>query len=190
MEAMSPVLISFSEKTVIFNKNVFQDNIGFMGGAMLIDSPNLAANKINPPVVILYENTFERNMAYSSGNAVYMRSTRTRGSTNICGLVHVELNTFTRNMAVTKSHNGGAITLACDFVDKEEVQRYASLSEFAGSVVKQTKLHIKDTLTPTIYITYQYGSGIVNNTFVENVSGQKGTAIYTRGINNLFVVQN
>jgi len=44
MEAMSTVLIAFSEKTVIFNNNVFQDNIGFMGGAMLIDSPNLAAN--------------------------------------------------------------------------------------------------------------------------------------------------
>jgi len=56
-------------------------------------------------------------MAYSSGNAIYMRSTRTISSKNICGLVHVELNTFIRNMAVTKSHNGGAITLACDFVN-------------------------------------------------------------------------
>ena len=60
-------------------------------------------------------------MAYSSGNAVYMRSTRLSQSSNVCGLVHVELNTFTRNRAVTKSHNGGAITFACDFVDGLEV---------------------------------------------------------------------
>jgi len=121
---------------------------------MLIDSPNLAANEAYlasyptlelRPVVILYENTFERNMAYSSGNAVYMRSTRTIKSKNVCGLVHLEMNTFTRNMAVTKSHNGGAITLTCDFVEKS-----ASLSEFAGSIVPQTRLHIKDTLDPTI----------------------------------------
>ena len=84
-------------------------------------------------------------MAYSSGNAIYMRSTKLATSSNICGLVHVELNTFTRNMAVTKSHNGGAITLACDFVDASEVQRFTSLSEFVGSVVKQTKLWIPDT---------------------------------------------
>jgi len=44
MEAMSTVLIAFSEKIAIFNNNVFSDNIGFMGGALLIDSPNFAAN--------------------------------------------------------------------------------------------------------------------------------------------------
>jgi hypothetical protein len=63
MEAMSTVLIAFSEKLAIFTNNVFSDNIGFMGGAILIDSPNLVANKAyldtyaTPnlrPIVILY----------------------------------------------------------------------------------------------------------------------------------------
>jgi hypothetical protein len=79
-------------------------------------------------------------MAYSSGNAVYMRSTKLITTNNVCGLIHVELNTFTRNIAVTKSHNGGAITLACDFVDASDVERFASLSEFVGGVSKLTKL--------------------------------------------------
>jgi hypothetical protein len=63
MEAMSTVLIAFGEKIAILDNNVFTDNIGFMGGAILIDSPNLFANKAyldtyaTPalrPVVILY----------------------------------------------------------------------------------------------------------------------------------------
>ena len=57
------MLIAFSEKPAIFTNNFFSDNIGFMGGAILIDSPNLVANKAyldsyaTPslrPVVILY----------------------------------------------------------------------------------------------------------------------------------------
>ncbi len=57
------MLIAFGEKIAILDNNVFTDNIGFMGGAILIDSPNLFANKAyldtyaTPalrPVVILY----------------------------------------------------------------------------------------------------------------------------------------
>ena len=60
---MSTVLIAFNEKQVIIDNNIFTDNIGFMGGAILIDSPNLLANKAyldtyaTPalrPIVILY----------------------------------------------------------------------------------------------------------------------------------------
>ncbi len=131
-----------------------------MGGAIIIDSPNLVANKAymesyaTPalrPNVILYQNTFERNMAYSSGNAVYMRSTELATNTNVCGLIHIELNTFRRNMAVTKSHNGGAITLACDFIDARDVERLASLSEFVGGSSKTTQLLIQDTISLTTY---------------------------------------
>jgi len=106
----------------------------------MIDSPNFAANGAKfssyatpdlRPNIIIYKNTFERNMAYSSGNAVYMRSTVEMTDNNyICGLVHIELNTFLRNIAVTKSHNGGAITLACDFSNSKDVERYKFLSEF------------------------------------------------------------
>jgi len=100
MEAQSTVLIAFPQKLVVFDNNTFTDNIGFMGGAIIIDSPNFVANgaKSNTyntpelrPNIIIYKNTFERNMAYSSGNAVYMRSTIIDKIDNtICGLFHIE----------------------------------------------------------------------------------------------------
>lgn len=35
-----------------------------------------------------------------------------------------------------------------------------------------------------------YGYSVVNNTFIENTSGQKGSAIYTRNVNNMFIINN
>jgi len=80
------VLIAFPQKLVVFDNNTFTDNIGFMGGAIMIDTPNFNSsgarfnNYTTPdlrPNIVIYKNTFERNMAYSSGNAIYARSTIT-----------------------------------------------------------------------------------------------------------------
>jgi len=45
-------------------------------------------------------------------------------------------------MAVTKSHNGGAITLACDFVEKDDVERYEFISSFMPGEDKLAQLLI------------------------------------------------
>lgn len=44
MQAMSTVVIALNELPAIFTGNTFSNNVGFMGGAILIDSQNNAAN--------------------------------------------------------------------------------------------------------------------------------------------------
>lgn len=41
---MSTVFIALNEQPAIFTNNTFSDNVGFNGGAILIDAPNNAAN--------------------------------------------------------------------------------------------------------------------------------------------------
>ena len=75
---------------MIFRNNTFSDNLGIFGGAIFVDSPNLQANKAYEslyaapnlrPVIVVKDNFFWRNSAYSSGNAVYLRGTRVRDPT-------------------------------------------------------------------------------------------------------------
>lgn len=75
---------------MIFRNNTFSDNLGIFGGAIFVDSPNLQANKAYEslyekpnlrPVIVVKDNFFLRNSAYSSGNAVYLRGTRVRDPT-------------------------------------------------------------------------------------------------------------
>ena len=68
-------------------------------------------------------------MAYSSGNAIYVRGVQLSTTSNVCAGVHIQSNNFTRNLAVTKTHNGGAITLACDVIDMTDLKRFPAASE-------------------------------------------------------------
>ena len=87
---MSAVYISRNTKPVIFNGNTFEDNIGLFGGAISINSPNWSevisaetSTELTPetsvvpssdkPYLIFKDNTFSKNMAHLSGNAVYIR---------------------------------------------------------------------------------------------------------------------
>jgi len=58
---------------ILIKGSKFIQNIGFFGGAITIDSPNWIEG--NQPHVVLHSNTFDKNMAYFSGNAVYIRPT-------------------------------------------------------------------------------------------------------------------
>ena len=58
---------------ILIKGSKFTQNIGFFGGAITIDSPNWIEG--NQPHVVLHSNTFDKNMAYFSGNAVYIRPT-------------------------------------------------------------------------------------------------------------------
>jgi hypothetical protein len=60
---------------ILIKGSTFTQNIGFFGGAITIDSPNWRGG--NQPHVVLHSNLFDKNMAYFSGNAVYIRPTMT-----------------------------------------------------------------------------------------------------------------
>ena len=152
MERQSAIYIAKPEKPVIFRNNTFSDNLGIFGGAIFVDSPNLQVNKAyeslyaSPnlrPVVIVKDNFFWRNSAYSSGNAVYLRGTRVRDPTQFesqqtCGGFYIDSNEFTSNTAVTKSHNGGAVTVACDWIDPKDNRYLAATSNFATATANRT----------------------------------------------------
>ena len=87
LEKFSPIFIGNSLEPVIIRKSNFTQNIGLFGGAICVDNPDFQFDNANlvtytrtafRPYVILQENEFKLNQAYSSGNAVYVRSTRSR----------------------------------------------------------------------------------------------------------------
>jgi hypothetical protein len=102
-----------------------------------------SANARLRPIVVIKQNKFYRNSAYSSGNAIYLRGTRPRETeenerTMTCGGFLIQGNEFTNNTAVTKSHNGGAITLACDHVNAKDTRYIGRTSEVAVSEANRT----------------------------------------------------
>jgi hypothetical protein len=108
--------------------NVFKENIGFFGGAISINSPNFAAiddskaisatsatvQAMKRPYIVLRNNDFSRNMAYMSGNAIFIQGTK-RSDANLkacnTGLL-ADSNTFRENFGF-KISDGGAISLVC-----------------------------------------------------------------------------
>ena len=68
---------------ILIKGSKFTQNIGSFGGAITIDSPNWRGG--NQPHVVLHSNTFEKNMAYFSGNAVYIRPTMALSAIHIKG---------------------------------------------------------------------------------------------------------
>jgi hypothetical protein len=68
---------------ILIKGSTFSQNIGSFGGTITIDSPNWRSG--NQPHVVLHSNTFDKNMAYFSGNAVYIRLTMAFSSNNILG---------------------------------------------------------------------------------------------------------
>jgi len=103
MERQSLIYISKPEQPVIIRSNTFKSNLGIFGGAVFVDSPNMQVNNAykydtpSPnlrPIVLVQENTFTGNSAYSAGNAVYLRGTRVRDTEQnelkqTCGGFHV-----------------------------------------------------------------------------------------------------
>lgn len=114
------IYISRPIKPVVFIGNTFEENIGLFGGAVSVNSPNFAflddpgAIK-DQPYVLFYENVFSRNMAYISGNAVFMQGTkRIDQPLDTCSMsVLFDSNEFVENFGF-KHSDGGALSLACD----------------------------------------------------------------------------
>ena len=98
------VYISRPTKPVKFLNNTFKENIGLFGGAISINSPNFAEIADpdaveDQPYVLFYLNKFSKNMAYMSGNALFMQGTkRTDKPLDSCSMsVLIDSNTFEEN---------------------------------------------------------------------------------------------
>ena len=118
LEKHTTIYISKTLRKVILRGNRFEKNIGTYGGAVVIDSPKLSGsnliNGINDGVVILKGNTFIGNMAYMSGNAVYINLV-SQWVHSGCGGVYDEGNTYQQNFGGKRSQ-GGAIFIQCSSV--------------------------------------------------------------------------
>ncbi len=115
---------------VIIKDNNFYSSISTFGGAITINSPDWKAGR--QPHVIIKNNLFQGNMAYFSGNAIYIRNTVLQsGLTNqtICAGANIIDNTFLNNIGM-KVHNGGAISAYCHYlttandVDQDATSNY------------------------------------------------------------------
>ncbi|CDW73143.1 UNKNOWN [Stylonychia lemnae] len=104
-ERLSVIYISRNQGNIIFHNNKFTDNIGMYGGAITINSPNFKNGKNS--FVIINKNIFYYNMAYVSGNSIYIRTTKILQNFNEqCGGIYMNDNYFFRNIGM-KKHNGG-----------------------------------------------------------------------------------
>lgn len=123
--------------------------------------------------MIIVNNEFMYNMAYFSGNAIYIRNTILETQlTYACAGVHIQNNYFGGNIGF-KIHNGGAISAYCLMVDNALHADYKSTSGYSTTGAKS------DVLVGTITtyangakIYYQkYKFNIEDNDFLENYSG-------------------
>lgn len=137
---------------MVLTGNTFEQNIGTFGGAITINSPNVQSQKANQEVgLIIRGNKFLNNMAYFSGNAIYVRSTlRKANVTNtVCGGVQIQGNTFKGNIG-TKIHNGGAVSAVCAYLTDASLDDYKSTSMIALNQSFTTVISIIDNKKFTI----------------------------------------
>ena len=105
------IYISRNKDKIVIEGNNFSQNIGMYGGAVTINSPDWSLGM--SPAVVIANNSFTGNMAYLSGNAVYIRTPQNDlVSNSFCGGVTLENNSFTGNIGL-KIHNGGAVSFVC-----------------------------------------------------------------------------
>ena len=79
-ESVSTFMIMANKGPIIIKNNTFEENIGTLGGAIHIMSPDFESNKdsteVNShPYIYIENNIFNKNMAYFAGNAIYIGHT-------------------------------------------------------------------------------------------------------------------
>ena len=179
---------------MIFIGNTFEENIGLFGGAVSINSPNFAhlddpgAIK-DQPYVLFYKNDFARNMAYISGNALFMQGTkRSDRPLDSCSMsVLIDSNDFVENFGF-KHSDGGAVSLTCSEVidlNKADYLRssgreadYSNADYTLGSEI----LDGLDSAEGRNFRPYFRTAHIYRNTFELNHAGRKGSAIFIQGL--------
>ena len=73
-ERLGVIYISRNRDKMIFNDVNFLNNIGTFGGAITVNSPDFTNRDGPKPYVIVSQCHFSNNMAYFSGNAIYVKS--------------------------------------------------------------------------------------------------------------------
>jgi hypothetical protein len=107
LEHQSVIYISRNQDAITLTGNVFTGNIGLYGGAVTISSPDFT---LSNALVISYMNTFDNNMAYVSGNAVWVRMTRP--DNGWCGAISMLDDVFTNNFGTKIT--SGTVAIICD----------------------------------------------------------------------------
>jgi hypothetical protein len=91
-ERLSVIYISRNRDSTIIKDNTFKQNIGTFGGAISINSPRWSASDTTKlPYVVMRGNKFTGNMAYFSGNAIYIRPTMVRNAVGSQGCGSMDL---------------------------------------------------------------------------------------------------
>lgn len=197
------IYISRPTKPVLLIGNSFKENIGLFGGAISINSPNFqalnsdgetTADKL--PYFVLHKNDFTRNMAYMSGNAVFIQGTKAFDNPLQACLtgVHATENTFRDNFGF-KISEGGAISLVCSAVtDENTVDFYRSSGVTTASLSKEDTLSsssISDLVdTERAYAPYSRSTYFYDNQFTNNHAGRKGAALYIKGVSDVIIDSN
>lgn len=94
-ERMSLIYVSRNKAQMVVKECNFSSNIGTFGGAITVNSPDWINGR--QPHVVVVNNQFSGNMAYFSGNAIYIRTTIPKSalsSDQVCAGVNLIGNTF------------------------------------------------------------------------------------------------
>jgi hypothetical protein len=183
-ERLGLIYISRNRGMMYIRGTRFWRNIGTFGGAITINSPDWKNG--NKPYVVISECIFDNNMAYFSGNAIYIRNTmRMKNLLEVCSGVFIEKSIFNQNIG-TKIHNGGAIAAVCTYLDKvEHDDYYATSSMFSVWLPVDLIQDLYEPLNSIIDPSYSFNVfvfkfNIENSNFTENYSGSKGSAVYLK----------
>jgi hypothetical protein len=100
------------------------------------------------------------------------------------GGILISDNTFKNNIGM-KVHNGGAVSVTCTFIGSTHQDYYQmSSSVLASSDTIESYYLLTDPLDGLEYEVYTYILYILKDTFLENYSGLKGTALYINYISS------
>ena len=215
IENVSVFMIKGNEGAMIFSGNEFKENIGTTGGVIHIESPEFRYG--DRPYIVMYDNKFVNNMAYWAGNAFHIQmqmrmiygNTHTAGSdswqTCASGIL-IDENYFYGNVGL-KKHNGGAGVIRCihtpNAVESQFTYRSGKMRQVQTDIYPDGRnyTYLDDPSThktllqdlfdeEQYYELLSYGTWIKNNTFANNYSGKRGSALLLELINNLLIEDN
>ena len=218
LESVSAFVIKGNRGPMIFSGNEFRENIGTTGGVIHIEKPDFRFG--NNPYIVLAENTFTKNMAYWAGNAFHiqmtMRMVHSGGTVNdawqTCGNGILLVDNFFNGNIGMKRHNGGAGVIRCehttntlttvfDYLSGKQRGMHRDIIYDIRKNVVSNITHIDDPPTNKTtlvdlfdvdrsYELLAYGTLIANNTFANNYSGMRGSALLIELISEVQVIGN
>jgi len=129
-------------------------------------------------------------MAYFSGNAMYMKSSKREGfEMNTCGAARVSQSTFLENFG-TKTSDGGALSFVCDYVKDSQRLDFVGASDFDGSLIDPEGVtSISSIADPTreytLLVEDQLSISIADSSFTGNAAGFKGSSIFAHELSSV-----